>query len=72
MATFSELSTQLDLALTDVARRKSDYNSATTLVVQASSEYQAAVQRAQQIRSDLMELLNESLPEVDTHVRQSV
>ncbi len=69
MPTFSEISTQLDAALKNVAAKKDVFDKASSAVQYASNEYQDAISKAQELRSLLTTALAEVLP-TNPNVRQ--
>ena len=69
MATFSEISSQLDAALKDVASKKLAFDEITKKVQSASNEYQDSLNKAITLRKQLTDTLAEVLP-TNPNVRQ--
>ncbi len=60
--TFEDVSKSLGLSLADAASKKAameDYNKKAT---EAGNEYRAAVQKTQELRGQLNDILNQTLP----------
>lgn len=62
MPSFAEYSEQLDKALKDVAFKKQILDEATGIVNTASQDYQQSLEIARNLRDEVANLLNESLP----------
>jgi hypothetical protein len=69
MPTFSEISSQLDAALKDVASKKLAFDEITKKVQSASNEYQDSLNKAITLRKQLTDSLAEVLP-TNPNVRQ--
>lgn len=69
MPTFSEISSQLDAALKDVASKKLAFDEITKKVQSASDEYQDSLNKAIGLRKQLTDTLAEVLP-TNPNVRQ--
>mgnify|MGYP001567469865 CR=1 FL=1 len=62
MSKFADLSATLDKALVEVTETKKTLDAAQNAVTDASNKHEAAVSKAQAIRSELQAELDKSLP----------